>query len=295
MSSRPEPVVPTPSKLMRRPISSCTSASPAFTTSTGSSVGLHVDLLHHRAGRIDDHEVGRDRTDVDAHVGVDLAPVLGPLVGPRHVAQQHHALHRERLGDREVGRRCAPGVERGGGEVAGRIGIRLEKRGADRAHREVVLRYEQAAVLEAEGLAQRLDCALVGGDAADEGDGRLDGLALRDGASEVADDGVAQASQDLRRLVSLLLRVDHVRLGEHAAAAGDAGRLAGSQHDVADVLDVVEQTAGLLVHERPRAGCAIAVGLVVGDARASVAAPRLETDELGRLPTHLEHGLRGPG
>ena len=117
-------------------------------------------------------------------------------------------------------------------------------------------------------------------------------LALGDRAAEVADDRVAQAAQHLGRLVALLLGVDHVALGEHAAAAGDAGRLAGAEHDVADVLDVVEQAAGLLVHERAGAGGAVAVGLVVDDARAPWLTAGLEADELGRLAAHLEHGLR---
>ena len=49
--------------------------------------------------------------------------------------------------------------------------------------------------------------------------------------------------------------------------------LAGAEHDVAHVLDVVEQPAGLLVHERAGAGGAVAVGLVVGDAGAAAVAP----------------------
>ena len=110
---------------------------------------------------------------------------------------------------------------------------------------------------------------VVGGHAADEGHRRLDDLALGDGALEVAHHGVAEAAQHLGRLVALLLGVDHVALGEDAAAAGDAGRLAGAEHDVAHVLDVVEQAAGLLVHERAGAGGAVAVGLVVGDAGAA--------------------------
>ena len=134
------------------------------------------------------------------------------------------------------------------------------------------------------------DGALVGGHAADEGDRRLDELALGDRALVVADDGVAEALEHLGRLVALLLRVDHVGLGEHAAAAGDAGGLAGAEHDVADVFDLVEQPAGLLVHERAGAGGAVAVRLIVGDADAARVAIGLEPDELARLAAHLEHG-----
>ena len=154
------------------------------------------------------------------------------------------------------------------------------------------LGHEEVALVQVEGLPQRLHGALVGGDAADERDRRLHDLALGDGALEVAHDGVAEAAQDLGRLVALLLGVDHVGLGEHAAAAGDARRLAGVEHDVADVLDVVEQAARLLVHEGAGAGGAVAVGLVVGDAGAARLVAGLQADELGRLAAHLEDGLR---
>ena len=118
-------------------------------------------------------------------------------------------------------------------------------------------------------------------------------LAMR--ALEVADHRVAQTAQHLGRLVALLLGVDHVALGEDAAAPGDAGRLAGVEHDVADVLDVVVQAARLLVHERPGAGGAVAVGLVVGDADPAQRRVGLQADVLGGLAAHLEDGVRPPG
>ena len=133
--------------------------------------------------------------------------------------------------------------------------------------------------------------ALVGGHAADEDHRRVDDLALGDGALEVARHRLAEAAQHLGRHVALLLRVDHVALGEHAAAAGDPGRLARLEHDVADVLDLVAEPARLLVEERAGAGGAVAVGLVVGDAGAA-AVPGLQTDELGGLAADLEDGLR---
>ena len=168
--------------------------------------------------------------------------------------------------------------------------VRLDERRADGADAGVILGDEELAVVQAEGLAQRAHRAVVGGHAADEGDGRLDDLALGDGALEVAHHRVAEAAQHLRRLVALLLRVDHVALGEDAAAAGDAGGLAGPEDDVAHVLDVVEQPARLLVHEGAGAGGAVAVGLVVDDAGATDVA-RLQTDELGGLAAHLEDGV----
>ena len=82
--------------------------------------------------------------------------------------------------------------------------------------------------------------------------------------------------------------MDHVGLGEHAAAPGDVGRSTGRDDDVADVLDLVQKPAGLLIHERAGAGGAVAVGLVVGDARAPGRRVGVETDELGGLATHLE-------
>ena len=239
---------------------------------------------------VDDDEVGGHGADVDAHVDVEHRVVVED-VRPGHVAQQHDALHGERLGEREVRGRQALDVEAHERRVARRLEVGLDQRGADGAHARVVLGDEQLAVVQVERLAQRAHGAVVGGHAADERDGRLDDLALGDGALEVAHDGVAEAAQHLGRLIALLLRVDHVALGEHAAAAGDAGGLAGVQHDVAHVLDVVQQAAGLLVHEGAGAGGAVAVRLVVEDAGAADVA-RLQTDELGGLAAHLEDGLR---
>jgi len=156
----------------------------------------------------------------------------------------------------------------------------------------VKLRHEEVALFEVERLSQGLHGAPVGGDPADKRDRRLHDLALGDRALEIAHHGVAEAAQDLGRLVPLLLGVNHVRLGEDAAAAGDACRLAGVEDDVADVLDVVEKAARLLVHEGPRAGGAVAVGLVVHDAGAARLVAGLQTDELGRLAAHLEDRLR---
>ena len=84
--------------------------------------------------------------------------------------------------------------------------------------------------------------------------------------------------------------MDHVRLGEDRATAGDRGGFAGLADDVAHVFDVVQQPVGLLVHERARARRAVAVGAVVGDAHAACAGVGLEVDELGGLAAHLEDG-----
>ncbi len=51
-------------------------------------------------------------------------------------------------------------------------------------------------------------------------------FALGYGAAVVAHDRVAQTLEHFGRFVALLLRVDHVRLGEHRAASGDRGGFA---------------------------------------------------------------------
>jgi len=86
--------------------------------------------------------------------------------------------------------------------------------------------------------------------------------------------------------------MDHVALGEHAAAAGDAGGLAGPQHHVAHIVDVIQQAAGLLVHERAGAGGTVTVRLIVVDAHATRIRVCLKADELARLAAHLEDGDR---
>jgi len=231
----------------------------------GAGVGRRVDLFDDLARLVHDDEVRRDRTDVDTHEHVDRTPVCRPLIGFDRVAEQQDLLHRKGFGDGEL-RRGQRGRFEAGDQRTLLTGSGLEQRRPDRAHREVELGHEQAPVLESERLAQRLHGALVGGDAADERDRGGDDLALGDRPPEIAHHGVAEAAEHFRRFVALLLGVDHVALREHAAASGDARRLAGPEHDVADVLDLVQQPARLLVHERPGTGGAVAVRLIVGDA-----------------------------
>ena len=146
------------------------------------------------------------------------------------------------------------------------------------------------AVVHVEGFAEGDDGPVVRRHPADEGHLVADLLALGDGASVVPHHRVAEALQHFGGPVALLLGVDHVGLGEDRAAAGDGGGLARTADDVAHVFDVVEQAIGLLVHERPGAGGAVAVGAVVGYAHAPGDVVGLQRDELGRLATHLEHG-----
>jgi len=70
---------------------------------------------------------------------------------------------------------------------------------------------------------------------------------------EVARHRVAQPAQDLGRRVALLLRVDHVALGEHRAAPRDPRRALGRADDPADLLHRVLHAQRLLIEERPGA------------------------------------------
>ena len=82
--------------------------------------------------------------------------------------------------------------------------------------------------------------------------------------------------------------MDHIRLGEDRAASRDGGGFARAHDNVPHVLDIVEQPGGLLIHKRPRARRAIAVGLVVGDAQHAGRFVPIQLDKFGGLAAHLE-------
>ena len=99
----------------------------------------------------------------------------------------------------------------------------------------------------------------------------------------------AQPAQDLGRRVALLLRVDHVGLGEDRAAARRcAPRVAARAHDRAHVLDRVAQPRRLLVEERPGAGRAVAAAVVVGNQRPAARRRRLQAQVPRALAADLE-------
>ena len=88
--------------------------------------------------------------------------------------------------------------------------------------------HRQRRGIESEGLAQRVGHARILRDRADQRHRRLHGPAFHNRALEIARHRVAQSAQDLGGGIALLLRVDHVALGEHRAAPGDARRATGA-------------------------------------------------------------------
>ena len=142
---------------------------------------------------------------------------------------------------------------------------------------------QQVGVGKREGFAQRPDDARVLRNRADQSYRRLHRPPLHDGALEVARHGVAQPAQDLRRRVALLLRVDHVALGEHRAAPGDPRRALGRADDPADLLHRVLHAQRLLIEERPGTRRALARPVIVHDAAA------IEPDVLRAFPADFEH------
>ena len=115
--------------------------------------------------------------------------------------------------------------------LAGLLG--LQDGGAYGAAPGILGGNEQLLSASAECLAQRERHAAVLRHRADQRHGRLDRPALHDRTLEIARHGVAQPAQDLGGRVALLLRVDHVALGENRAAAGDARRATGGAHQAA--------------------------------------------------------------
>jgi len=115
----------------------------------------------------------------------------------------------------------------------------------------------------------------VEGQPADEQNGIVQGPVGDDGAEIIPGVANVQAVDDVLQPLTFVLKMNHVRLGEHGAAAGDTGRLPALQaqgdeigeHDVDRLMAVLSatlihgngQTFGLLVDEGSRAGGAGAV------------------------------------
>ncbi len=96
ISSRPEPVVPTPSITRRRPHSRSISARPCWTASIGPPGGAQVDVLDHAAPLVHRHHVGRHRTDVDAEESGNGLVARRGRIALLAVAEQDHVLHGQR-------------------------------------------------------------------------------------------------------------------------------------------------------------------------------------------------------
>ncbi len=166
-----------------------------------------------------------------------------------------------------------------------------KNRAADGAEGVVVLRHDQRARIPAESGLERLHNPSVRRHSAYETDLGDDLLALGDRALEIARDRIAQAFEDFLGGKTLLLGVDHVALGEHGAAAGNLRGALGGEDDVADLFDLEKQPPRLLIQESARAGGAIAVGLVVGNAKPAIGSMPVKANVLGVLPAHLKQGV----
>ena len=284
ISSRPEPVVPTPRISQPAAPQPLDFGQALLHGLDGPAGGAQVDIVDHRAEFVDRHHVGGNRADIEPEIGRD-----GLAVGRRHVhahavAQLHHVLRGERVRvlHRLFGIVLAQAVDLQDGALARLLGFQNGR--ADGAAPGVLLGHEQVVLGQREGLAQRAGDAGVLRDRADQRHRRLDRPALHDGALEIARHRVAQAAQNLGRRVALLLRVDHVALGEHRAAAGDArARNWPSQTTVAHFLHRVLHAQRLLVEERPGAGRAFAGAVVIHDAAA------VQADVLGAFAADFEH------
>ena len=127
------------------------------------------------------------------------------------------------------------------------------------------------------------------GDAAQEQHGRDELLALAHGGLEVPGHGIAEPGDDIVVGRGDLLEVDHVALGEDAAAAGDGGWGLGLEGDGAELLDREVEARRLLVEEGTGAG---GTGGVHGEIRDLDPAALLlsQRDELGVLAAHLDDG-----
>jgi hypothetical protein len=140
--------------------------------------------------------------------------------------------------------------------------------GADGAAPGVLLGTINCVFGKPESLAQAPGDAGILRNRADQRHRRFHRPPLDDGAFEIARHGVAQAAQDLGRRIALLLRVDHVALGEHRAAPGDARRATGARHHAPHFFHRVLHAQRLLIEERSGAGRALARAVVIHDVAA---------------------------
>ncbi len=162
ISSRPEPVVPTPRMSKLRPQHGCDLRQALLHHFDGPALGAQIDFVQEVSSGIDSDQVGAHRADVDPEVGVDdLARV--ELAGVIHaIAQQHHVLHGERIGAGEAALGCRmllqlmDALER----ALARL-LCLKHGGAHGAQPGVQLGHQELGFLQLENLAQRVAHALV--------------------------------------------------------------------------------------------------------------------------------------
>src|SRR3970282_1589039 len=154
------------------------------------------------------------------------------------------------------------------------------------------LRNKKLVSVQFEDIAKSSQHSPVPCDAADEHHRRQDVLALDDAAAEVARYRFAQALQNLGNRVAFLLGVDHIRLGEDRAAAGNARRATRAADNFPDLLDVVKQARGLLVEKGSCAGSAIAARRVVQDSQAPGCGHLIQQNVFRASPAHFKDAAR---
>ena len=166
-----------------------------------------------RAGLVDHHHVGRDRADVDAEVGGNAA-VARRRRGTAPTRSRSSTTLSIESGVPSSGTRARPSCwrrrwispkERLRGSSASSMAVPMAPHQAySSGHDQLAPRPARTPRAAPPRRPRSATTAPM------KRHRRLDRPALDDAALEVARHGVAQAAQDLRRRVALLLRVDHV-------------------------------------------------------------------------------------
>ena len=250
------------------------------------ATGRHqVAAGQHATLRVDHDQVRADRADVHAEVRIDGHVAFDRLdLRANGVVVAFQRLVRSRI----VLHVCFEHLQRGNAGVVSRFDH--GKNGPDGAHRGEVFGHDQFAVFQTADTLERPHHARIGRHASVKRDGAGKLLALGDRALEVPRKGHAQARDDVVIRRGDLLEVDHVGLGEHAAASGDAGRVFGLQGQAAElVFDAHAQAGGLLVEKRsgPRGADRVHREVL----HLQLAADRLggQKDQLGVLAAKFDH------
>ena len=233
---------------------------------------LHVLLVQDVRLGVHQHRLGRRRADIHTEIGFDLGTGAPPRRREARVAGEIGLAQDQPRGARKLftrsSRRC---LEARQSQSRSLVLLPREQRRAQGAHGGVVGRHDQFG----EVAPERFPLKIVAGDTADEHDRILDLLVSHEGADEIGRVPKVQACDDVGKGLALVLKVDHVRLGEHRAAARHGGWASASfpQRDEVpeDLLRMLPgkghiflvdrggQSLGLLVDERSSAGGAGAV------------------------------------
>jgi len=127
----------------------------------------------------------------------------------------------------------------------------------------MLLADHQGSGFPAENGLDRLNHSLVCGHTSGECHIRQNFFALDDCALEISGHCFAEPFENFLRGESLLLGMDHVALGENRAASGNLGGPFGAADNLADLLDLKPQAAGLLVEKSAGSGRAVPIGRII--------------------------------